>query len=51
MRANEIAETTDGLAVHVFLEGWSQVRMFPNLSDRSIGAGMRRGREGNRGLG
>ena len=31
----------DGLAAHVFLEGWSQVWMSPDLSDGKTRAGLR----------
>lgn len=46
MRADERGEpaSPDGLVAYVFLEGWSQVWMCPDMSDR-MRAGMRRGRE------
>lgn len=44
MRANTRKESAspDGLAAHVLLEGWSQVWMCPDLTDRRMRAGMRR---------
>lgn len=48
MRANERREPASpyGLAAHMFLEGWSQVWMFPDLSDVRIRAEMRKGNRG-----
>lgn len=44
--SEERVASPDGPPAHVVLRGWSQVCRSPNLSDRRIRAGLRRGREG-----